>query len=113
MENLEDIHETIEIEKQKYNETRQKAMKLMPWVQNQEKQGLLDEAKMIELYDSQGISPELIKDYIPTIKIPDTFSAKVAARHEKVVREAQTSKGVQISIPFEIMIASSGRIRSG
>src|SRR3989338_2403920 len=28
MENLEDIHETIEIEKQKYNETRQKAMKL-------------------------------------------------------------------------------------
>ena len=51
---------------------------------------------MIELYDSNGISPELVKEEAKKInkkvKIPDDFYAKVAERHEKKEQEHATEK---------------------
>lgn len=97
-ENLEDIHETIEIEKKKYMDTRDKAKKMVAALKASD----LTENKLIELYDSHGISPQMVKNALPQVKIPDNFSALVAERHEKVVREAQTSKETQIPIPENV-----------
>jgi alanyl-tRNA synthetase len=49
--------------------------------------------KLVELYDSQGISPELIKEAKPDIEIPEDFYARVQARHEaKATRKIEANE---------------------
>src|SRR3989338_5504843 len=57
---------------------------------------MLKEEKLIELYDSNGISPELVKEEArkngKDVKIPDNFYIKVAERHEQREQEHATDK---------------------
>jgi alanyl-tRNA synthetase len=40
--------------------------------------------KLIELYDSHGLNPELVKEFASVpVEVPDDFYRQVAARHEK------------------------------
>lgn len=81
-DNLEDIHKILDVEKSKYNNTKLKTEKIIAGLKD------ISEEKLIELYDSQGISPEMI----PKAKIPDDFYAKVAERHEKKEQKGATNR---------------------
>ena len=62
----------------------------------------IDTEKLIELYDSSGIQPELIKQEAgklgKKIEIPDNFYALVASRHEKKVQEHETKKEASLDL---------------
>jgi len=77
-ENLDDIDEILDFEKKKYAETVVKSKKLVSSLSLP-----LTEEKLIELYDSHGISPDLIAEHLK-IKVPEGFYGKVAERHEKM-----------------------------
>jgi alanyl-tRNA synthetase len=87
-ENLDDIHKILDVEKSKYNNMKIKTEKIISNLKN------ISEEKMIELYDSQGISPEMI----PNIVIPEDFYAKVAERHEKKEQKGATAKTEEINL---------------
>ncbi len=78
-ESKDQIAEIIEVEERKYGKTLEKAHRTIHTLLKNKKQ--LSDNKLIELYDSQGITPEMIRKADPDIKIPSDFYAKVTARH--------------------------------
>ncbi len=87
-EHLDDIYRILDIEKNKYSNTLEKTQKIIAGLKE------VKEADLLTLYDSQGISP----DMIPGFKIPDDFYAKVASRHEQKEQKAATHKNADISL---------------
>ncbi len=91
-EHLADVHKILDVEKAKYGATRQRVGHL---VQQYAKKGI-DEKTLISLYDSQGMSPELLQHEANRVgidvKIPDNFYAKVAELHEQQEQKGQTTR---------------------
>ncbi len=87
-EHLEDIHKILDVEKNKYQNTKVKTQKIIAGLKD------VKEEELLTLYDSQGISPEMI----PGVKIPDDFYARVAERHEQQEQKAATHKAEEIPL---------------
>lgn len=83
-ENLGEVAEILAVEKRKFAETKKRSSMIVQNLlsRNQE----IGTEKLIELYDSNGISPDLVKEEaLKTGKqaaVPDNFYALVAERHE-------------------------------
>lgn len=80
--NLKEVRAILNIEKQKFLETRKKTRELIPKLLEKD----LSSEDFVTLYDSQGISPEQIKGEAEKIgkkiQIPDNFYALLSSRHE-------------------------------
>ena len=93
-ENLNEVAEILKVEKNKYENTKQKSSQIVErLIKSKEK---IDNAKLMNLYDSQGISPEIIREAAVKQKmkviIPDNFYAQVAELHEKKEQKHATVK---------------------
>jgi len=89
MENLEHFKKVIEVEKKKYEESsRNTRSMLAKMLERKEK---FTEDKLIELYDSHGITPETIKEVAEKhgmkVEIPSDIYKKVTEKHEKERKE--------------------------
>ncbi|MCX6651080.1 MAG: alanine--tRNA ligase [Methanomassiliicoccales archaeon] len=84
-ENREDILNLVQVEEDRYFETLGRGKQLVGRLVKDLKKGdKLSVEKLIELYDSHGLNPEIAKEYAPEqIDVPDNFYMQVAARHEK------------------------------
>ena len=95
-EKLMQVEEILNVEKIKYDNTKQKTKKILKNMDI----ATITEEKLIELYDANGITPELIaqeaKEQNKTIKIPEDFYMQVAKRHEKQTQEHQTTTKLNI-----------------
>lgn len=91
-ENLDEISEILEVEKKKYYETKGRIKQLVGKIASTE----IGEKRLLELYDSQGISPELIKEeaakFGRKVKIPDNFYAKIAQLHDRKEQKTAMSE---------------------
>ncbi len=96
VENLDEIAEILDHEKKKYHETRKKAKRIVSKLKKQ-KAGKIDLNKLIELYDSHGISPEMLKEAGLEIEIPPDFYIRVAERHEKSRKQIKKFKEFDLS----------------
>jgi len=82
MESLDQVRDILAVETQKYRETMKKTQAMIPKLLKKE----LSPEDFVRVYDSQGITPEMIHDAAvragKTVKVPDSFYAMVAERHE-------------------------------
>ncbi len=84
-ENREGILKLVEIEMKKFRETLAKGRSI---VRNLEKNitkkgGKMGTKELVELYDSHGLSPDVVSEFASSeIEMPENFYAEVAARHE-------------------------------
>ena len=89
------LFEVIDVERKRYEESMRKSKDIIKrMVKSKEP---FSAEKLVELYDSQGIAPEMIKQAKPDIEIPEDFYARVQSRHEhKAERkiEANETKGL-------------------
>ncbi|MEK6812549.1 MAG: alanine--tRNA ligase [Nanoarchaeota archaeon] len=89
-ESLDIVQRVLDVEKIKFDNTRQKTASIVAKLQEKE----INQNKLLELYDSQGIAPELIQQEFKKqgkeVNIPENFYALIADRHEKQVQEHQT-----------------------
>ena len=92
-ENLDEIAEILDHEKKKYYETRKKAKRIVSKLKKQK----IDINKLIELYDSHGISPEMLKEAGLNIEVPPDFYIRVAERHEKTRRTIKKFREFDLS----------------
>ena len=80
---LDEIKKILSVEKEKYYTTRRKASKMLEKLLAE---GEISTETLIEIYDSRGINPEMVKDaatkFGKKIKIPDNFYSLVVERHE-------------------------------
>ncbi len=88
-ENLDEVKKILDVEKNKYKINKEKAKSIIDKIVNEKQK--IDTEKLIELYDSNGIAPEMIANELK-IKVPDNFYGLVAARHETKVQEHQTKR---------------------
>ncbi|MCX6821732.1 MAG: alanine--tRNA ligase [Candidatus Aenigmarchaeota archaeon] len=78
-ENLNEIQKVLDIEKKRFHNTKLRTQRIVEIIT--QKGETIDEEKLIKLYDSEGITPELVQDYVPDLKIPVDFYAKVTEKH--------------------------------
>jgi len=89
-EHLDEIHKILDIEKKRFHNTKLRTKRIVEaLVQKGEE---IKEDTLIKLYDSEGITPELVQDHVPDLKIPIDFYTKVTERHmgEKPIRIEET-----------------------
>tara|TARA_Y100000034_G_C6903277_1_gene418420 strand:+ start:1036 stop:3558 length:2523 start_codon:yes stop_codon:yes gene_type:complete len=81
--NIKSVNEILKAERTKYENTRAQSRKILKRVLK----GPINESKLLQLYDSQGISPEIISEELAKvgrkINVPTDFYMKIANRHEK------------------------------
>lgn len=99
-ENLDDVHKILDVEVRRYHENKKRTAELVEKIILKEKD--IGREKLIELYDSNGIAPELIKAEAKklglSIDIPDNFYALVAERHEKTEQMTATKKEEKLAL---------------
>ncbi|MFP4045860.1 MAG: alanine--tRNA ligase [Candidatus Aenigmatarchaeota archaeon] len=91
-ESLDDAKRIIRHEEKKYRETRKKAERIVDKLNSED----LDEERMLELYDTHGISPELLKRMGLDVEQPQDFYAKVSERHEAEKEEESQEDGFEL-----------------
>jgi alanyl-tRNA synthetase len=97
--NLDDVIKILNVEKNKYDATKQKAKSI---IKNIIKKDITINT-LLELYDSNGISPELIKEEAKAlninIDIPDNFFGLVSDLHEKREQIHATRNELDLDLP--------------
>jgi alanyl-tRNA synthetase len=99
LDNLENVKKIFDVEKQKYLATKEKSRAIVSKLITQ---GNITEDKLLQLYDSQGISPEFIKDESEKagkkLSIPENFYVRVSELHEKFEQVHATSCKEKLSL---------------
>ncbi|MFX1375624.1 MAG: alanine--tRNA ligase [Promethearchaeota archaeon] len=98
-EHLEEIREILDVEKEKFYSTKKKAGKILEKIL---KRGDISTETLIELYDSNGISPDMVKQttkkFNIELKIPDDFYALVVERHERAEQIHTTDRKLELDL---------------
>lgn len=108
-ENLDEVTKILEVEKSKYEATKQKTRKVLAGIFGNKQFTIGEislkkdiELNLIKLYDSQGICPELVKEegkkFNIDIDVPENFYARVAELHEKQEQEHATKKEEKLNL---------------
>ncbi len=99
-ENLENVRTILDVEKNRYETTKQKTRSLV--LGFIEKKEALTTDKLVELYDSNGIAPALVREEAAqvgiSVPVPDNFYALVAERHAQLEQEHATIKKEQLPL---------------
>ncbi len=97
--NLDEVEKILDVEKKKYEATKEKSKALVQKIIQTD----VSESKLLELYDSQGIQPEMIQEEArklgKNIVVPDDFYTKVTERQEKKEQVHATVKEEKLDIP--------------
>ncbi len=97
-ENLEQVQKILAVEKAKFSATREKSREILVKLSGQ----TISTEKLIELYDSHGISPAMVEDEGKKlnikVKVPEDFFMKVAERHENQKQEHATGRGLGLDL---------------
>lgn len=97
---LEDVKKILEVEKNKYYQSKRKGKQVVEQLIKSKKE--ITPGMLIKLYDSQGISPEQVREEALkkkiNIEIPDNFYALVAEKHAKAEQKTQTKKEKELDL---------------
>ncbi|MBI2657978.1 alanine--tRNA ligase [Candidatus Woesearchaeota archaeon] len=97
-ENLDEVEKILEVEKSKYEATKQKTGSMISKLVKEE----IDDKKLLLLYDSYGITPEIVREESlksgKKINVPENFYAKVAELHEKKEQEHATKREEKLDL---------------
>ena len=100
-ENLDEVRKIIEVERKKYINTLGNSKRLLSRIISEKK---IDDEKLILLYDSYGISPDIIRQEAKkigkTIMIPEDFYIRISKMHEEKRKKEllKTEKQVDIDL---------------
>jgi alanyl-tRNA synthetase len=92
-ERLDEVAELLNVEEKKHRETKAKSKRVVASIK-----GGISLDKLITLYDSQGITPQMLTDAGLKVKVPSDFYANVAQRHEKAAAKTRTRKELELPL---------------
>jgi alanyl-tRNA synthetase len=76
---LEEVGTILKVEERRYKEARKRARQIIHRILEAKQR--IDEYKLVELYESHGITPELLLKEGARLEIPPDFYSKVTKRH--------------------------------
>jgi len=97
---VDKLNDIFAIERKRYEKTKEKSRRVVEQVAKKN----ISDSLLLELYDSQGIPPEIIKEeakkHGKELKIPEDFYSKVAALHPEVeVKKAAAAEKEFAGLP--------------
>lgn len=102
-ETIEDVVKLLNVEEEKYIESKKNAASILRNIDLKS----ITTKKLIELYDSNGVTPELIKEFAKnkgiTVNVPENFYAKVAELQESKATKKQNQHSKEQLISEEIL----------
>jgi len=87
------LFDILAIEKDRYDDTRRRCKGIIQRMANRGE--VFEPKKLVELYDSQGITPEMVAEVYPSINIPDDFYSRVQALHERRAKAERSRYDVE------------------
>ncbi|MDD1773705.1 MAG: alanine--tRNA ligase, partial [Methanomassiliicoccales archaeon] len=101
VENRQDIMQLVGVEEERYKETLVRGRQLVQRLTRDLKPGEgISAQKLIELYDSHGLNPEIVKEFTDApVDIPDDFYIRVSAMHEKPEQTVTESEDLPSDLP--------------
>ncbi|HEC96503.1 MAG TPA: alanine--tRNA ligase, partial [Euryarchaeota archaeon] len=94
----ETIRKIIEIEIEKYKNTLERGRNIV--IRIIKSKGKIDVEDLVELYDSHGITPEIVKEiassYGKSVEIPPKFYALIAERHSRAEIQEEIKERIEI-----------------
>ena len=81
------IQKILDVEKRRYKETKKRTKKIVEKIISSGKG--IDEAEMAKLYDSDGITPEMLVESGLDTKVPADFYVRITERHTMPAKEEQ------------------------
>ncbi|MFC1741386.1 alanine--tRNA ligase [Nanoarchaeota archaeon] len=98
LENIDEVGKILDVETGKYKASKENARKVVERIIHKE----INDEVLLELYDTQGISPEMVRDEAKkldkTIIIPDNFYTMVGKLHEQKTKQLATKREDQIDL---------------
>ncbi len=98
-EHLHEIREILDVEREKFYATKKKAGNILEKILKKRE---ISTKTLIELYDSNGISPDMVKtaakNYGVKVNIPDNFYKLVVERHEIPEQIHATGKEIELDL---------------
>lgn len=98
-EHLREVREILNAEKEKFYTTKKKASKFLKKIL---KKGEVTTETLINLYDSKGISPDMVREMAMKfgikVRIPDNFYNLVVELHEQEEKEHATKKEIELDL---------------
>lgn len=96
LEGIEETREILAVEKRKHYENIKRARSIVQREVKRVRDGRIPTERLIELYDSDGISPDTLareaKKEGLSIEVPDNFYKLVSERHERQEQKTATRK---------------------
>ncbi|UCH72456.1 MAG: alanine--tRNA ligase [Thermoplasmatales archaeon] len=96
-----EINEILDIETKKFSETVSKGKGLVKRIIKEKEK--IDESELINLYDTHGMSPEIVKNIAEAegigIKIPENFDSMVAELHSHEKENEKDQVEVRLNLP--------------
>jgi alanyl-tRNA synthetase len=100
-ENKDDLLGLINVEEEKYAKTLVRGRSIVFRLDAEARKDgkdRIDLPSLIDLYDSQGLTPEIVTEFSSLkVDVPDDFYIKVAAKHEKPQDEEE--KAEELNVP--------------
>jgi len=97
-ESLEEVEKILEVEKSKYAATKQKTHSMISKIAKED----IDDKKLLVLYDSYGIPPEIVKEESlklgKKVSVPENFYARVAELHSRKEQEHATKREARLEL---------------
>ncbi|MGA1974099.1 MAG: alanine--tRNA ligase [Conexivisphaerales archaeon] len=78
-EGVASVEEIFDVEERRYDASKARVSSIVQQLQKSKKSPLLED--LIRLYDSEGVTPELLKENGLSITVPSDFYMKVTERH--------------------------------
>jgi alanyl-tRNA synthetase len=104
-EALDDVERILKVEEEKYGVATTKARKS---VRSLLEKGKVTNEKLIELYDSQGVTPEMVCEQAAqlgvSVSIPPDFYNQVTERQQASHKESGEKREFQVSLPGTRML---------
>ena len=81
LESMEEVEKILKIEKKRYEKSKERARRIVEKiVKSGEK---INEEKLVKLYESEGITPEVLIKTGLKIKLPSDFYTRITEKHER------------------------------
>lgn len=87
LENVSDVEKILEVEAKKYENTKMRAAKVIENLSKRKQEPDIEE--LVKLYDSDGITPDVLKKSGLKVEIPADFYDRITSRHMEQREEKQ------------------------
>jgi alanyl-tRNA synthetase len=83
------VRKVLEVERNRFHNTKLRTKSIVERLM--EKEEKIDEDTLLKLYESEGITPELVNDYVPDLKVPGDFYTRITNKHDLPTEDSEKS----------------------